>query len=105
MGQPTPRPAGDTNQSISNDLASFREGFNFRDFVTFRYMITPPLITIIYVLAVIGITLVALASLNTSVLAAIIGWILAMLWLRVIFEVMIILFRINDGIQSMARRR
>jgi hypothetical protein len=54
---------------------------------------------------VIGITIAALAALNSSALAAVLGWILAMVWVRVVFEVMIILFRINDGIQTMARRQ
>jgi len=95
---------GGFNQEMSRQLSEMRKGFTFGAFMTFRYMITPPLITVIYVLAVIVITLAALAALNTSALAAILGWIIAMLWVRVIFEVMIVLFRINDGIQSMAQR-
>jgi hypothetical protein len=73
--------------------------------MTFRYMITPALITLIYILAVIGITLGALAALTQNVLLAIVIWIAGMLWVRVVFEVMIVLFRINDGIQTMARRQ
>jgi Domain of unknown function (DUF4282) len=73
--------------------------------MTFRYMITPALITLIYILAVIGITLGALAALTQNVLLAIVIWIAGMLWVRVVFEVMIVLFRINDGIQTIARRR
>jgi Domain of unknown function (DUF4282) len=80
-------------------------GFSFGDFINFRYMITPGLITIIYVLAVIGITLGALAAINTSAVAAVLIWVFGMLWVRVIFETMIVLFRINDGIQEIARRR
>jgi hypothetical protein len=74
------------------------------EFLNFRYMITPPLITILWILSVVTITLVALFSLNSSVLGAIIGWIVGMIWIRVVFEVMIVLFRINDGIQTIARR-
>jgi len=106
--QPVPAsggPGGTPTQGISGDMKSFREGFNFGDFVTFRYMITPPLITVIYVLAVIAITLGALAAISTSFIGALVFWILAMLWVRVVFEVMIVLFRINDGIQSLAGRR
>jgi hypothetical protein len=68
-------------------------------------MITPPLITILWVLSVVGITIGALAALNTSALGAVLFWIFGMLWVRVVFEVMIVLFRINDGIQTIARRR
>jgi hypothetical protein len=68
-------------------------------------MITPPLITVLWVVSVIAITIGALAALNTSVIGAIVGWALGMLWVRVVFEVMIVLFRINDGIQTIAGRR
>jgi hypothetical protein len=114
VGEPPRTGAGSTggmgtgggfNQDMSRQIADLRRGFNFGDFMTFRYMITPALITFIYILAVIVITLGALAELNQSVLAAILLWIFAMLWVRVVFEVMIVLFRINDGIQTMARQR
>jgi len=107
-GQPTegsPVTGGGFNQELSRQVADLRQGFNLVDFLTFRYMITPPLITVIYIVAVIVITLAALATLNVNVLAALFGWVLAMLWVRVVFEVMIVLFRINDGIQTIARRR
>ena len=81
-----------------------RKGFSFGDFINFRYMITPSLITIIYVLAVIGITVASLAALNQSALGAVIIWVLGMVWVRVILETMIVMFRINDGIQEIARR-
>ena len=77
----------------------------FGDFLNFRYMITPPLITVLWVVSVVVITIGALAALNTNALVAIVGWVLGMLWVRVTFEVMIVLFKINDGIQTMARRR
>jgi hypothetical protein len=112
-GQPMSQPpaagsggmGGGLNQDLSRQMADLRKGFKFGDFMTFRFMITPPLITGLYIVAVIGITLAALATLNSSVLAAVLLWILAMLWVRVVFEVMIVLFRINDGIQTMARRQ
>jgi hypothetical protein len=93
------------NQDLSQQLTDLRKGFSFGDFMTFRYMITPALITFIYILAAIVITLGALAALTQNVLLAVLIWIAGMLWLRVVFEVMIVLFRINDGIQTMARRR
>jgi hypothetical protein len=81
------------------------KGFNFGDFINFRYMITPGLITVIYVLAVIGLTVAALATLNSSAVGAVILWLVGMIWVRVVFETMIVMFRINDGIQEIARRR
>ena len=107
-GQPTGEPpvaGGGLGQELSQQAADLRQGFNLVDFLMFRYLITPPLITVIYVVAVILITLVALVQLSVNVLADLLGWVLAMLWVRVRFEVMIVLFRINDGIQTIARRR
>jgi hypothetical protein len=74
------------------------------DFLSFRWMITPPLVMVLWILTVGAITVVAVVALNSNPAAAVIGWILAMIWVRVVFEVMIVLFRINDGIQTMARR-
>lgn len=87
------------------DLGGGGTRAGFSDFLNFRFMITPPLITLLWVVSVVVITIGALAALNTSVLAALVGWVLLMLWVRVVFEVMIVLFRINDGIQTIARRR
>ncbi len=80
----------------------------FSAFLNFRYMITPPLITLLWILSVIAITIGAVAIAfyqDGGLIPAIIGWIGAMIWVRVVFEVMIVLFRINDGIQEIARRR
>lgn len=94
--QPTSQQPAPTGRPTSAGLS---------DFLYFRYMITPPLITVLWVVSVVAITIAALAALNSSVLGAIVGWALGMIWVRVVFEVMIVLFRINDGIQTIARRR
>jgi hypothetical protein len=69
-------------------------------------MITPPLITVLWIVSVAAITIGAVAvAINDQLIAAVVGWLVSMLWVRVVFEVMIVLFRINDGIQTIARRR
>lgn len=95
---------GGIGPTAAKQLADVRRGFSFSGFVTFRYMITPPLITAIYVIGVVLVTIGALAYVNTSALGAAIAWIFLMLYLRVILELIVVLFRINDGIQSLARR-
>jgi hypothetical protein len=79
-------------------------GAGLADFLTFRWMITPVLITVIWILSVILITVLALAAFRDNPLVAVGGWVAGMIWLRVVFEVMIVLFKINDGIQELARR-
>ena len=79
-------------------------GAGIADFLTFRWMITPALITVIWILSVIVITVWALAAFRDSPLLAVGGWVAGMIWSRVVFEVMIVLFKINDGIQEVARR-
>lgn len=82
-------------------------GFNFDDFLNFRYLITPGLITIIYVVGAVLITLAALASLaggGPGVVAGVLVFVFGNLYWRVILEFVIVLFRINDGIQAIERR-
>jgi hypothetical protein len=83
-------------------------GFDWSDFINFRYLITPGFVTIIYVIGAIFITLGALASLANGgaggVLVGILVFIFGNLYWRVILEFIIVLFRINEGIQSIDRR-
>jgi hypothetical protein len=85
-------------------------GFNFSDFLSFRYLITPGFITVIYVIGVILITLAAFTSLaipSTSgggVLAALVTFIIGNLWWRIILEFVMVLFRMNDSLESIDRR-
>ncbi len=75
------------------------------DFLTFRSFIAPPLIVFLWVLTVAGITFIAAAAYKSDHVTAVLGWVFAVLWGRVVFEVVAVLFRINDGIQTIARRR
>jgi hypothetical protein len=82
--------------------------FNFSDFINFRYLITPGFITVIYVVGALFITIAALASAGTSGSGGLIGAILVFvfgnLWWRVVLEFVMVLFRINDSLQSIDRR-
>ncbi len=82
-------------------------GFDFGDFLNFRYLITPGLITIIYVVGAVFITLAALASLAGGApgfVAGVLVFVFGNLYWRVVLEFVIVLFRINDGIQAIERR-
>ena len=83
-------------------------GFDWSDFINFRYLITPGLVTIIYVIGAALITLGALFTLaNGSAGAIVFGvliFIFGNLYWRVVLEFIIVLFRINEGIQSIDRR-
>jgi hypothetical protein len=99
-----PPPHDVAGQSAAQQLADARSGFRLADFLTFRYMITPPLITVIYIIGAVLVTIGSIAYINTSALGAVFAWIFLMLYLRVILELIVVLFRINDGIQTIARR-
>ncbi len=79
-------------------------GVGFGDFLTFRWMITPALITVIWVLSVIAISVLALSSIGNNPPLVLGGWVVGLVLSRVLFEVMVVLFKINDGIQEVARR-
>jgi hypothetical protein len=84
--------------------------FDLRDFLAFRYLITPGLVTIIYAIGAIFITLAALllpASANQGaggILAGLLILVFGNLYWRVILEFVMVLFRINDSLASIDRR-
>jgi uncharacterized protein DUF4282 len=85
------------------------EGFNISDFLGFRYLITPGFITVIYVVGVIFITLGAVAALavpsgSGGILSALFFLVIVNLWWRIILEFVMVLFRINDSLESIDRR-
>jgi hypothetical protein len=89
-----------------------QRGVSFGDFIAFRFMITPPLATILYLLVVGLLTLACIYSAFSSggispvsLIGAIIAWLIGNLFIRVIFEAMLVMFKINDGIQDLVRRR
>ncbi|HXG40001.1 MAG TPA: DUF4282 domain-containing protein [Candidatus Limnocylindrales bacterium] len=83
-------------------------GFSVGDFVTFRYLITPGFITVIYVLGAIVITLAALAAAaqpgQGGLVAAVFVFLGGQLWWRIVLEFVMVLFRIQDHLASIDRR-
>ena len=80
-------------------------GFDFREFVEFRYLITPAIITIVYVIGAILITIAAIASGGGGgVLSGLLVLIFGNLYWRVILEFVVVLFRMNDSLRSIDRR-
>ena len=85
-----------------------RTGFSLGDFLSFRYMITPPLVQVIYVLVALIITVVGIFTMVSNApgggplpgLAIIIFG--NLLW-RVYMELVMLFFRINEGIQGIER--
>jgi uncharacterized protein DUF4282 len=83
--------------------------FRFGDFVSFRYLITPGFITVIYVIGVIFIALGTFASLAVpqgagGALYALVGFLVLNVFWRIILEFVMVLFRINDSLESIDRR-
>jgi hypothetical protein len=95
-GQPTP-PAGDTGQT----------GFLGRLFdVSMKSFITPSIVKVLFVLGIIVISLGALALLLAGtqgdgagflIVLAPLYWFVGVLYLRVILEVIVVLFRIEEN--------
>ena len=85
-----------------------KQRFDFGDFIAFRYLITPSLVTVIYVIGAILITIAALGTMTQSGAAGITGGLLLLvfgnLYWRVILEFIMVLFRMNDALQSIDRR-
>jgi uncharacterized protein DUF4282 len=84
-------------------------GFNFNDFLSFRYLITPGFITVIYVIGVIVITLAAVAALavpsgSGAIVSALFFFLVGNLWWRIVLEFVMVLFKINDSLESIDSR-
>jgi len=83
-------------------------GFNFNDFLSFRYLITPALVTIIYVIGLIVISIAAIVTMTSRSGGGPVGGLLLLifgnLYWRMILEFLMVLFRMNDALQSIDRR-
>ena len=101
-----PSPAPSTSWTPPPSANSSGGGFDFRDFVTFRYLITPAFMTVIYVIGVVGITLGSLVALagNGGVVAGLLLFLFGNLYWRIILEFIMVLFRMNDSLKSIDRR-
>jgi hypothetical protein len=83
-------------------------GFDFNDFIRFRYLITPAVITVVYVIGAIAITIGALGALAAGgangLVLGVLFLVFGNLYWRVILEFVMVLFRMNDSLQSIDRR-
>lgn len=83
------------------------------DFLMFRWMITPSIIVVLYVLGALGITLLALGYAATptlygsglgNLLGAGVLWFFGQIYLRVILEVLVVLFRLYESVRNIDRK-
>ncbi len=84
-------------------------GFNWGDFFSFRYMITPIIIRVIYIVAVVLITLSALLALLQGgaggILSGVLIFLFGNLFLRIYLELVMLFFGMNDALRSIERQR
>jgi hypothetical protein len=81
------------------------KGFDINDFVAFRYLITPAFITVIYIIGAILITLGAIGTIiGGNLIAGLLIFVFANLYWRIVTEFIMVLFRMNDSLQSIDRR-
>jgi hypothetical protein len=82
------------------------EKFDINAFLSFRYLITPALVSVIYFVGAMLITLAAVGTLaqRNGAVAGILIFIFGNLYWRVILEFIMVLFRMNDSLQSIERR-
>jgi hypothetical protein len=81
------------------------KGFDVSDFLAFRYLVTPAFMTVIYVIGAIGVTLGALGVIvGGQFIGGLLLFIFGNLYWRIILEFVMVLFRMNDSLQSIDRR-
>ena len=80
-------------------------GFDISDFLAFRYLVTPAFMTVIYVIGAAGITLGAIVSMiSGQFIGGLLLLIFGNLYWRILLEFVMVLFRMNDSLQSIDRR-
>jgi hypothetical protein len=105
----TPPPAPGSNWAAPPPPPR-RPGFNWADFFAFRYMITPQIIRVVYVIGVVLVTLAALASVNSfgfgggGILSALFLLVIGNLYLRVIMELLVVFFGMHESLRSIERQ-
>jgi len=73
-----------------------KSGFNFKDLLTLNQFITPAIMTVVYwILMVIAIVVSLVVLFSGSVLQGLFALVLAPLYVRVLCEVMVLLFKIH----------
>lgn len=102
---PPPLPPATTGWTSPATAAPAGQGFNLHDFLYFRYMITPPSVTVVYIFGVVGITFAAFATmLGGNLLVGLAILTFGNLYWRIVLEFVMVLFRMNDSLQSIDRR-
>lgn len=90
-----------------------RRGFSWSDFFNFRYMVTPVVIRVVYIIGAALITLGGLASMLSNggsfffgggLISGLFFLLFGNIYWRVILEVVMVLFGIHDGIRSIERK-
>jgi len=105
---PNPQPSPQVPWTSPAPQRPMAGGFNFGEFVSFRYLITPTIITIVYVIGAVLITIGALGAMAAGGSGGVVTGLLVLffgnLYWRVILEFVVVLFRMNDALQSIDRR-
>ncbi len=76
-----------------------------REYLTFRRMITPIFIQVIFWIAVAAIVIVGLVQLADEPVAGILIILLGPLVVRIYAEILIVIFRINDNVAAIRTSR
>lgn len=96
-----PKSPGDPQRSASSG------GFDLSAFLSFRYLITPTIITIVYIIGAVLITLASVAAMaggGGGLVSGLLILFFGNLYWRVILEFVVVLFRMNDSLGSIERR-
>ncbi len=106
---PTPAPGGTWGAPPPPPASP--AGFSWSDFFSFRYMITPSIIRVLYILGVAAITIGALSSINGfgmgfggGILGALLFFIVGQLYLRVIMELLVVFFGMHESLRKIERQ-
>jgi len=74
------------------------------DYLSFKALITPSIIQIIFWLGILAIVISAFGAMTQSVLSGLLFLLIGPIIWRIYCEIFIVMFKINDGIQTVVRQ-
>jgi|GEM_PF-969581 len=102
--QKSPAPGGNDGLNSSDNKSQSPDSNSLNDFVSFRLMITPVLIKIIFWFGVAGFIIAGLLSLRRSFWTGLVFIILSPLVWRILCEQIILFFRINETLTEIKNK-
>lgn len=106
---PPPAPSPASAPASWTPQSALGPGFNWGDFFSFKFLITPIIIRVVYLIGAVLITLAALVALlqggAQGLVSGILIFLFGQLFFRVYLEIVMLFFGMHDALRAIERQR